>query len=54
VKNALTLKKLKEDIRIHILYRDLSLVKEEHVHLDAAKAAGIKFHPVPGGITIRS
>ena len=47
VKNALTLKKLKEDIRIHILYRDLSMVKEEHVHLDAAKAAGIKFIRFP-------
>lgn len=47
VKNALALKKLNKDIRIHILYRDLSMVKEEHFHLDEAKAAGIKFIRYP-------
>lgn len=47
VKNALALKKLKRDIRIHILYRDLSMVKEEHFRLDEAKAAGIKFIRFP-------
>jgi heterodisulfide reductase subunit A len=47
VKNALAIKKLGNDIRIHILYRDLSMVKEEHFHLDAAKAAGIKFIRFP-------
>jgi heterodisulfide reductase subunit A len=47
VKNALALKKLHQDIRIHILYRDLSMVKEEHFHLDEAKAAGIKFIRFP-------
>lgn len=47
VKNAYTLKKLNGDCRVHILYRDLSLVKEEHFHLDAAKAAGIKFIRFP-------
>jgi heterodisulfide reductase subunit A len=47
VKNALALKKLNQDIRVHILYRDLSMVKEEHLHLDAAKAAGIKFIRFP-------
>lgn len=47
VKNGLVLKKLNKDIRVHILYRDLSMVKEEHFHLDAAKAAGIKFIRFP-------
>jgi len=47
VKNGLALKKLKKDIRIHILYRDLSMVKEEHFHLDAAKDAGVKFIRFP-------
>jgi heterodisulfide reductase subunit A len=47
VKNALSLKGLNQDIRVHILYRDLSMVKEEHFHLDAAKAAGIKFIRFP-------
>ena len=47
VKNALALKNLKNDIRVHILYRDLSMVKEEHFHLDAAKEAGVKFIRFP-------
>ena len=47
VKNALALKALNKDVRIHILYRDLSMVKEEHFHLDEAKAAGIKFIRFP-------
>ena len=47
VKNALALKKLQPDLQIHILYRDLSMVKEEHFHLDEAKAAGIKFIRFP-------
>jgi len=47
VKNALALKKLHPDLQIHILYRDLSMVKEEHFHLDEAKAAGIKFIRFP-------
>ncbi len=47
VKNALALKKLNSDIRIHILYRDLSMAKEEHFHLDEAKASGIKFIRFP-------
>ena len=33
--------------RVHVLYRDLSLVREEHFHLDAAKAEGIKFIRFP-------
>ena len=47
VKNALALKRLDNGIRVHILYRDLSMVKEEHFQLDAAKAAGIKFVRFP-------
>lgn len=47
VKNALALKALFPEARIHILYRDLSLVKEEHFPLDAAKGAGIKFIRFP-------
>ena len=49
IKNALALKRLNKDIRLHILYRDLSMVKEEHYHLDAAKQAGIKFIRFPDG-----
>ncbi|HUU81130.1 MAG TPA: hydrogenase iron-sulfur subunit [Acidobacteriota bacterium] len=47
VKNALALKTLNKDTRVHILYRDLSMVKEEHFQLDAAKAAGVKFIRFP-------
>ncbi len=47
VKNALALKKLDKNINVHILYRDLSMVKEEHFHLDAAKEAGVKFIRFP-------
>jgi len=47
VKNALALKTLKPEVRVHILYRDMSLVKEEHFPLDAAKGSGIKFFRFP-------
>ena len=47
VKNALALKKLNKEARVHVLYRDLSMVKEEHFHLDAAKAEGVKFIRFP-------
>jgi heterodisulfide reductase subunit A len=47
VKNALALKELNRDIRVHILYRDLSMVKEEHFDLDGAKSAGIRFIRFP-------
>jgi heterodisulfide reductase subunit A len=47
VKNALELKKLNRDVRIHILYRDLSMVREEHFQLDAAKESGVRFIRFP-------
>ncbi|PKN65598.1 MAG: 4Fe-4S ferredoxin [Deltaproteobacteria bacterium HGW-Deltaproteobacteria-15] len=47
VKNAFTLKNLNKDSLVHVLYRDLSMVKEEHFQLDAAKAAGVKFIRFP-------
>ena len=47
VKNALALKKLNKGINVHILYRDLSMVKDEQAQLQAAKAAGIKFIRFP-------
>jgi len=47
VKNALALKTLNKDIRVHILYRDLSMVREEGSDLEAAKKAGVKFIRFP-------
>ena len=47
VKNALSLRERGEDTKVYVLYRDLSMVKEEHFHLDAAKAAGVKFIRFP-------
>jgi heterodisulfide reductase subunit A len=47
VKNALAIKRLNPEVKVHILYRDLSMVKEEHFQLDAAKASGIKFIRFP-------
>ncbi|MCP4668984.1 MAG: CoB--CoM heterodisulfide reductase iron-sulfur subunit A family protein, partial [Deltaproteobacteria bacterium] len=47
VKNALAIKKMNADISVHILYRDLSMVKDEQIHLQAAKAAGVKFVRFP-------
>jgi heterodisulfide reductase subunit A2 len=43
VKNALALKTLNPQVNISILYRDLSMIKEEHEDLEKAKRAGIKF-----------
>ncbi|MBW1954316.1 MAG: hydrogenase iron-sulfur subunit [Deltaproteobacteria bacterium] len=47
VKNALALKALDPDIQIHILYRDLSMVKEEGEMLKEAKHLGIRFSRFP-------
>ena len=47
VKNALTIKRNNKDINVYILYRDLSMVKDEQIHLQAAKTAGIKFIRFP-------
>jgi len=47
VKNALAFKEQNQAINVSILYRDLSMVKEEHFHLDAAKAANVKFIRFP-------
>ncbi|MBN2034628.1 MAG: hydrogenase iron-sulfur subunit [Deltaproteobacteria bacterium] len=47
VKNALALKQLDPERKVYVLYRDLSMVREEHFHLDAAKAAGVKFIRFP-------
>jgi len=41
------LKGLNPEARVHILYRDLSMVKDEQTHLQAAKKAGVKFIRFP-------
>jgi heterodisulfide reductase subunit A len=43
VKNAMALKAVNKDTRVHILYRDLSMVKEEVNYLKDARNTGIKF-----------
>jgi len=47
VKNALALKASNDDIHVHILYRDLSMVKEEGSSLETAKKAGVRFIRFP-------
>lgn len=47
VKNALALKKKNPDANVRILYRDMSLVKDEQVLFQEAKASGIKFVRFP-------
>jgi len=47
VKNALALKRLNPDVQIHILYRDLSMVKEEGSMLEQAKRMGVRFSRFP-------
>jgi heterodisulfide reductase subunit A len=47
VKNALALKKRSPEADVYILYRDLSLVKDEQVLFQEAKRAGIKFVRFP-------
>lgn len=43
VKNAMALKAINKDISVYILYRDLSIVKEEVNYLRDARNMGIKF-----------
>jgi heterodisulfide reductase subunit A len=47
VKNALALKARNHDVHVHILYRDLSMVKEEGSSLETAKKAGVRFIRFP-------
>ncbi|MGM0664328.1 MAG: hydrogenase iron-sulfur subunit [Thermodesulfobacteriota bacterium] len=47
VKNALALKKRNPDAVVYILYRDMSLVKDEQVIFQEAKKAGIRFVRFP-------
>ncbi|UCD78013.1 MAG: hydrogenase iron-sulfur subunit [Desulfobacterales bacterium] len=47
VKNAVALKRLRSDAAVHILYRDMSLIKEEGTAQQAAKRLGIKFLRFP-------
>ncbi|MBW2311221.1 MAG: hydrogenase iron-sulfur subunit [Deltaproteobacteria bacterium] len=47
VKNALALKARNYGARVHILYRDLSMVREEGSSLEAAKKAGVRFIRFP-------
>ena len=47
VKNAQILKALNKDRNVHILYRDLSMVKDEQIHLQGAKGAGVRFIRFP-------
>ena len=43
VKNAMALKAINKDISVYILYRDLSIVKEEVNYLRDARNMGVKF-----------
>ncbi|MBT8368905.1 MAG: hydrogenase iron-sulfur subunit [Deltaproteobacteria bacterium] len=47
VKNAVALKHLRQDADVHILYRDMSLIKEEGTAQQAAKRLGVKFLRFP-------
>jgi heterodisulfide reductase subunit A len=47
VKNAVALKRLRPDVAVNILYRDMSLIKEEGTAQQAAKRLGIKFLRFP-------
>ena len=47
VKNAVALKRLRPDAAVSILYRDMSLIKEEGSAQQAAKRLGIKFLRFP-------
>ena len=43
IKNALALKNLDKDMNIHILYRDMNLVKREGIDVVGARKRGIRF-----------
>ena len=43
IKNAVGLKKINRDMDVRILYRDLSMIKDEQIHIQEAKASGVKF-----------
>ena len=47
VKNAVALKRLRQGIDVHILYRDMSLIKEEGDAQRTAKHLGVKFWRFP-------
>jgi heterodisulfide reductase subunit A len=47
VKNAIALKHLRKDASVHILYRDMSLIKEEGAAQQLAKRLGVKFLRFP-------
>ena len=47
VKNAIALKHLRKDAAVHILYRDMSLIREEGVAQQTAKRLGVKFLRFP-------
>jgi len=47
VKNAVALKYLNKDISVHMLYRDMSLIKEEAHAQQTAKRLGVKFLRFP-------
>jgi heterodisulfide reductase subunit A len=47
VKNAIALKHLCKDASVHILYRDMSLIKEEGSAQQLAKRLGVKFFRFP-------
>ena len=47
VKNAVALKRLRPEANVHVLYRDMSLIKEEGAAQQAAKRLGIKFLRFP-------
>jgi heterodisulfide reductase subunit A len=47
VKNAIAIKHLYKDANVHILYRDMSLIKEEGSAQELAKRLGVKFLRFP-------
>jgi len=47
VKNAIAVKNLRKEAAVHILYRDMSLIREEGVAQQSAKRLGVKFLRFP-------